>query len=638
MAKVKVEITEDDIKAAENILNINFNDEQKEVIKCLETKDIQACPGSGKTTSLVAKIYILAKKILFNPENAICVLTHTNVAIDQISTKLGNLGYRLLNYPNHCGTVQSFVDKFLAIPAFIQIFKNRPYRIDDEIYDERVEKLFNSLPNGTKFWLTKTFRDERVDYLKRMRLNLRNSFLMKNIYSNDFYTKKGTKTYDDIFSFKKSILTDGFLSYEDAYSLAFKYIYDFPKIINLFNERFCFVFIDEMQDMDTYQIELIDQLFDPRKTTIQKIGDKNQAIYNLSCIHEDCLWNPELDLSINSSLRFSTEISKCVKNVCIAPQEDLGGNPDVPNYKPKILKFQNENIEKVIPKFGEIIIEHGLHKEKNCTFKVIGWIKKPHKSEHRIPNYWPSFEQERRYIKIDFDSLSGYLKSPRSKSFSGSKVNYCRESIILGLVKSLRINEVLNPINEKYFSKVSLLKYLKDSFPDEYEHLNLKLTHWCFALNRNQDIHNEIKSFVTENFLKLFKTTPNKHLNEFLKSKEKTEPPEDIIEENPNVYKLNTNGTEIEICIDTIHNIKGETHTATLYLETFYHGYDISSILKYLKNERDKNIKKRQKQRLKIAYVAMTRPSHLLCIAIHDENLEGYENDLEKIGWEVIDV
>jgi len=56
-----IEITKEDIKYAEKIFlpeGNKFDQKRKKVIKCLESKDIVACPGSGKTTALLAKLAI----------------------------------------------------------------------------------------------------------------------------------------------------------------------------------------------------------------------------------------------------------------------------------------------------------------------------------------------------------------------------------------------------------------------------------------------------------------------------------------------------------------------------------------------------------------------------------------------------
>src|SRR5580698_384343 len=65
------------------------NDPRLAVIKSLDTLDIEACPGSGKTTLLVAKLAILARS--WNERRrGICVLSHTNVARNEIENRLGS--------------------------------------------------------------------------------------------------------------------------------------------------------------------------------------------------------------------------------------------------------------------------------------------------------------------------------------------------------------------------------------------------------------------------------------------------------------------------------------------------------------------------------------------------------------------
>ena len=61
----EITITDRDIDWVEGILDgdIRFDQPRRNIIKNLESIDIQAFPGSGKTTILVAKLAILAKKM-----------------------------------------------------------------------------------------------------------------------------------------------------------------------------------------------------------------------------------------------------------------------------------------------------------------------------------------------------------------------------------------------------------------------------------------------------------------------------------------------------------------------------------------------------------------------------------------------
>ena len=82
-----IEITDEDIHYAESILlpiGKVFDDERREFIRNLSTIDLQAVPGSGKTTALLAKLLILETKIPLHNGSGVLVLSHTNAAIDEV--------------------------------------------------------------------------------------------------------------------------------------------------------------------------------------------------------------------------------------------------------------------------------------------------------------------------------------------------------------------------------------------------------------------------------------------------------------------------------------------------------------------------------------------------------------------------
>ena len=94
---------------------------------------------------------------------------------------------------------------------------------------------------------------------------------------------------------------------------------------------------------------------------------------------------------------------------------------------------------------------------------------------------------------------------------------------------------------------------------------------------------------------------------------------------------------EIKIEVGTVHSAKGQTHCATLYIETFYIGYEIGkikSINPFVKAPHTcAGI--RDKESFKMLYVGFSRPTHLLCFAVLEENVK---NDLEKFssaGWKI---
>jgi superfamily I DNA/RNA helicase len=139
-------INDTDIDRAERIILKNgqhFDEEHRNFIKCVDMPlHLQACPGSGKTTALVAKLYILSEKMPFEKNQGLCVLTHTNVAIDLIKNKLGEKANRMFSHPNFFGTIQSFVDKYLAIPAYVRRLGYKPNYIDTDLQKELMSRTY----------------------------------------------------------------------------------------------------------------------------------------------------------------------------------------------------------------------------------------------------------------------------------------------------------------------------------------------------------------------------------------------------------------------------------------------------------------------------------------------------------------
>ena len=108
-------IRSEHINEAEGLL-INGNrfdgEERVPFIQNLNSCDLLAVPGSGKTTALLAKLYCLSKYLPFNDGSGILVLSHTNTAVHEIENNLKRHCPILFTYPNFIGTVQSFVNRF----------------------------------------------------------------------------------------------------------------------------------------------------------------------------------------------------------------------------------------------------------------------------------------------------------------------------------------------------------------------------------------------------------------------------------------------------------------------------------------------------------------------------------------------
>ena len=626
-------ITNDEISWAESILlptGKHFDEEQKAVIRCLETKDIVACPGSGKTTALIAKLLILSRKMPLENNRGICVLTHTNVAINEIKSHAYFASQKLFNYPNHFGTIQSFVDKYLAIPAYINKFNRRPLFINNEIYFDRMERARKYLGRNTNALCYRSGQKNLPYSLIFEDFDLDNNgiCLKLKLDTNDTIQKGH---YDRLLRLKEQILSDGILRYDDAYFLAERYIEKHPNLKNVFGKRFAYVFIDEMQDSSTIQSELLNKIFSDN-VVVQKIGDLNQSIFDYDPDLK-CGWtvNNNRTICITGSKRFPASIANKIENLCVNRQTIMG-NGRQNEITPVIIVYNDNTIQQVLNKFGELIIRNNLHQHEKMVFKAVGWRGKPHDRERTIPSYWDGYSKETKVKKTEFTNLKSYL-APQSDSFISSKgVNFYKKRLGEALLKCLRITGITN--EERAFTEKTLHQYISEKNSDFYQDFRVKLANWCLKIHKQEEVFEEIINYLTNEFKEFFNYQENDELTSFINSSDLEADNEEILK-NSNIYKYSSGTTDIEIEVSTIHGVKGETHTATCYLETFFHDYDIKRIINYIKGEYSEPRQKRIILNLKMSFVGISRPSHLLCIAVHRDSISGQEEALRRNGWDV---
>ncbi len=660
----EVVITDADIRYAEDILlqdEQTFDEERVTFIKDLTTLDLQAVPGSGKTTALLAKLLILERYLPFNDGSGILVISHTNTAVDEIKDKIGTYCPKLFSYPNFIGTIQSFINKFLAIPFYENRIKKKIVVIDDKIYESNFQNF--SYENFTGFVReeqTNAKRFLRVDKNQKYRFGYDENnqrILLINFNGDKLGIKKPQgntrienytdwndnekyKVYKWLEKYKYKLMESGILHYDDIYFLANANIIKNPYTIQLLQQRFCAVFVDEMQDMGQHQYELIEKVFNTEGSlsTIQRIGDKNQAIY-AGFIETDEVWvNRENKLSINGTHRLSKPIVEVVKYFGIDYIDINNTSNHAEDIKPHVLIYNDTNIGDVIPKFSKIIkdlLESGKipSKLKN-PFKAIAW-RKEHESHIALTSYF-DFEVNHHIIKENYKNLKSYLLFFENEN---REFKYIRKNIIQSLLRVLQLEDIKDD-NDRFYTSYKLLKYLKEE-TDQYDDFNLKLYSWCHTIlivNDIDSVYMAIKSY-SENLLGLFDKVVSKS-SSFLSDTGTTYETQTTTM-NQNIY----NEDGFDIGITTVHSAKGETHTATLYLETFYErnclggSYESQRLSPHFnditldsRRETDSLTSFSEKillQSMKMIYVGFSRPTHLLCFAVHEDrvgDLIGLEN------------
>ncbi|MBB5179988.1 superfamily I DNA/RNA helicase [Planomicrobium koreense] len=605
--------------------NCEFSDEQRDVILYSNNANIVAGPGSGKTTVLIAKAAYLLKREQKRTKG-ICIITHTNVAVDEITKRLKDLGIENLSYPNFIGTIHEFFNHFFAKKAYKELFPDKQYHfIDDEIY---IEKFCEEFEYNKPEWYSFPPPTSK----------------MKESY---LYITPGDKIIlngDIKLSYKESVLrtllkllNKGLLRHNDSLSFTQWYLTKHKdNILKAFSERFSYLLLDEAQDTNHYQYNLLNTLVKSSSIVFQKFGDPYQALYN---IHDDNgdAWEPskesEIELKeISKSSRFGEPIAKILRTTCIRKYESLKSNPLIESASPQLIVFDDPlTIE---DHFINIIEEFALTKE---SFR---------NSENKIAIVGAEHQAIKKYIPK-------YIKAKQEKTLTTGIARLCYGKIIEGFLNSLYIVEELK-IPEEIFSYSK--NYLKKKIASELLNEKKNLALVVIEIWNNQGLLTELEELKLIEVYKALNSSFNIIADEgsdykLVMRKLKVELKSVFLQSG---IDSNKKGDEKTVYYGTVHSVKGETHKATLILDTdlienpfgedkgvFSSNYIIFNYLmgNYTNlNELDVIKRNATLKALKLAYVALSRPTHIAAVAINKENFIDLEKEIdmaEKAGWQV---
>jgi len=612
-----------------------FNDERRTFIRCMESRDVVACPGSGKTTALLAKLLILASYMPFSDGRGICVLTHTNVAIDEIKMRTGGAAGVLFTHPNYFGTIQGFVNRFFAMPFYRIKFGQAVRVIDNGLFDAAIEwyyKRDDRDSKGLRAWIE--LNKGNVKTLGNYWLKSTDLLVGKDLENDIKGLRRGTETYKTIESIRQKILRQGVLSFNDAYSLGLHYLYHYPNVVKAIQHRFKFVFIDEMQDTDNHQLRVLDKLFSGcNELILQRLGDPNQAIYQ-SKVKQKMLWSPsEPPLPFSNSMRYGATIAKVLNTVRVDRSLTLEPNKNRQSLKPHILLFDTGNERSVLPAFGTLIRDHGLHELESPIFRAVAWVGKDKTDGGKvsIQQYYQEYQKNVKISSRWFGTVLSYAQAiDMSLREDPCNVKKLVEIMLASVVRALIIAGHKNPRTQRPVTTGTFRNYITELDDGLEMVFNFILAESFLSLRQGSVSVEQLRDTISTFFRGHFVSNETEELRKFLDSNDiDITPPE---KGRSNTF-VSANGDKIGV--GTVHSVKGETHTATLYLETFFHALDSQRLLPFclgLYPTADSK-KSRHIDNLKIAHVAFSRPTHLLVFACCNEHVTGREAELENAGW-----
>lgn len=232
---------------------------------------VMACPGSGKTFSVAARLAHLLSHWR-RPHVGIAVLSFTNVAWQEIEVYLAEeFNVRVpLGYPHFLGTIDSFLNRFIFLPhgSLVMGWRGRP---------ELMGPPHNDLePIG--HWL----------YWRNAECHRNGCQLNDFSYGDDgslvhlsprSHFANCQSNHAQCLQHKRTFTARGYATQSDANYFASALLQRYPAIARALAVRFPVMMIDEAQDTSRIQMQIVDALLAGGVRELMLIGDPRQAIY-----------------------------------------------------------------------------------------------------------------------------------------------------------------------------------------------------------------------------------------------------------------------------------------------------------------------------------------------------------------------
>ncbi|MCX4776260.1 UvrD-helicase domain-containing protein [Streptomyces sp. NBC_01264] len=598
--------------------------EQWDFLQSLHTMDLQAAPGSGKTSLVGLKLALLAQGWT-SATQGVCVLSHTNTAKDEIKQRIttATAGRRFLGYPHFIGTIQSFTHTFLAAPAS-RAQGGRIVVVDDAAYAAAAQRTL------MKGWDYANLRSTLKHQQDAERLLSDAQFVCDggdlNVISyRRLPFRPESKSGGEFTALKRRLAWAGIFRFQDMYAIAERHLIRAPHLARAISSRFPFVLLDEMQDTDALQQRLLDKVFGSGGTVMQRVGDVNQRIFSgrpKDDIGAAAFPSP-MATELPVSRRFGGRIAELASELTVhRRQKIIGAGLD---GTVALLLFDEQSVPEVVPAFERLAAEmvpEGLL--STSPPRVLGARKRPGEAQ-RFPQsvacYVPEFDAAEK-TSGTHGSLADLVWAARTRWAPGTSREAATDlwDGIRAMARPYLPDQATplpplikldrSPATAGGRTRAILLDFLTG--PVE------KAGTWEAFCARLAVAIRDLTGAVAWDL------------------RDTSAPLEPAARPAAPSARPGTS------MAGTIQRAKGETHAATLILDCLGRTgqkYDVGQALAFLAGQGElARASETVKQAMQLVFVAATRPTHLLAFATLKEHATPHVAALEGRGWLIRDI
>lgn len=614
------------------------DDERRKVLLEAGSRDVQAAPGSGKTTLLGVKLVLLAVKWPYT-NRGVCVLSHTNVAREEIAGRLREsaVGARLLAYPHFVGTIHGFVNQFLALPL-LRSDGNQLEAVDNEVFAARALALLRYKYKLNNWAQSRPQQGlPAITTLRYQGPTLELGSEMGKLPGAD------SPSFGQAKELKDELAKQGYFRHDDMFAFAEKLLARFPEMPKRLSWRFPFVLVDEMQDTNSLQETLLTKVFGS-SVIVQRCGDRNQRILSSESTDTAGLTFPHAGcLHISTTKRFPEQIAAVVRALQ-EHGEPIAARDDATADAPVLILYDASSATKVIEKFGVLVLDRFTDKmistgstKAVCGRKQCGSQQPP--GRHLV-DYWPDYSSNTA-VSSGQECVRLLLRAPAEMGVTPITLDSRTRDVRRALLLCLRAAKA--PAVTGVHDASGMERRLEFAGVDV-----TPLRRLCHSLIVARDLTSDDSVWLTtlDNiFDGLSPMLPGSMTRaDFRALPLFADPLGSGVARKANECVVTRDGRSVRVQVGTIHSVKGETHLATLVLES--HGgkskkFDLQEALPLVANggsiaASTSDLLKGQYRNL---YVAMSRPRHFLCAAANKDRVQSDTlAALRARGWDVVEI
>ncbi len=265
--------------------HISLNEQQEQAVRAVDGPTLLlAVPGSGKTTVLVARLGYMIHCCGIAPEN-ILTMTYTVAATRDMRGRFAalfgqelaaRLEFRTINGVS--ARIIRYYERAMGRRAFDLIGDEKELSaLAGEIY----RRVTGEFPTESDIKGLRT----TITYVKNQML------LPEEIRELDQEQKHFSQMYR---AYDQALRERGCMDYDDQMVYAWQILRKYPEILSAFQQRYCYLCVDEAQDTSRIQHQLI-RLLAGERDQLFMVGDEDQSIYGFRAAWPQALLDFEKD-------------------------------------------------------------------------------------------------------------------------------------------------------------------------------------------------------------------------------------------------------------------------------------------------------------------------------------------------------